>query len=546
MKRFRVLSLVAVLALILASCSPAASTTSSSVSSSASSSGSESVLYMTTQVGDPTDKFAHLWTNRGSIYQILTFRSLFLANSELSEFKPDLASGFKVSPDGLTIEVTLKDNLKWSDGTALTVNDVVFSVKTALKAAVINGIYTGAFNKIVGAAEWKAGTANDLTGLTSSGNLVTFKLSSPVGNFIDILAQFAIYPQHKLGSADPLTIHNNSFWEAPVSNGMYKVTEYVPNQFFVLEINENFEGTKPKIQKVQVTVIADPVTAAQTGKLDYFDTNVPSQINELNKISGFKANPVDILFFRYLVVNIKNPNGFVNNKMNDYRVRQAMLLAIDRKALQEGLYPGLAAISNSGVPTAYAAYNPSNDPFSYNPTKAKELLTAAGFNFNETLKIRYYHRDQTSIDFITAVGFYLGEVGIKTDIALFQGDPTTELYQVRDYDIALKNLGAFAYEEWYGEYASSNTNFAQILGGDTIFDNLNNRLSESTDPVIRDGLLSGMQTLEQSLLYKLPLLTLKNVIYINTNNINVPSTVTFGNPRFNYDLDFANWTVKSN
>ncbi|MDS8949594.1 ABC transporter substrate-binding protein, partial [Streptococcus pneumoniae] len=86
---------------------------------------------------------------------------------------PDLAKDWKKSDDEKTYEFTLKDGLKWSDGEALTASDVEFSVKLALKASVINGIFPSTFTKIEGAKDFKDDKADKISGLTVDGNKVT-------------------------------------------------------------------------------------------------------------------------------------------------------------------------------------------------------------------------------------------------------------------------------------------------------------------------------------------------------------------------------------
>lgn len=492
--------------------------------------------------GNLDTKFDHLWVNRGDLYKVLTYRNLFLADSTLTKVEPDLASKYEISEDKLTYKITMKEDLKWSDGEPLTAEDVEFSISTVLKAAMSNGIYTSAFSKIEGATEWKEGKADKLSGLTIDGNEITIKTTQPVGNMINVLAQFAIYPKHSLKDSDPLQIHNDSFWENPVTSGMYKVAELNAGNYIILDRNENYEGTKPKIDKVVVNIVADHVTAAQSGQTDYLNTNSTGQVTELNSLSNFTAYPMDTLFYRYFIVNYKDAEGKVNKKLADPKVREALLYAIDREQLASTLYPDLAEVNNTGVPKNYDGYNDSLKKYEYNPEKAKQLLKEANFDFNETLKIRYYYADQTSIDFVNAIAQYFTEVGIKVDALKFQGDATTEIYKVKDHDIVLKGLSAFGFEEFYSEYASSNLNFVNIFGKESKFDELYSKLTAETDQAKRVEILKQLQELEQEELLKLPMFTLKNIIYVNTDKVEVKGE--FGNPWYAYDMNFEEWDIK--
>ncbi|HOV94122.1 MAG TPA: ABC transporter substrate-binding protein [Spirochaetales bacterium] len=489
-----------------------------------------------------TTKLDHPWVNRGDLWKVLMFRSLFLPDPTLTTVSPDLASGYKISADGLTYTITMKKGPTWHDGTPVTADDVIFSIQTALRAAQVNAIYTGVFSHILGASDYVAGKSTSVLGLSVKDNVITMKLDAKVGNAISVLGQFAIMPKHLLKDVNPLEFQNSSFWVHPIGNGMYRLEEFKPGDYAVFVPYEKYDGPKPKIPRIILTAMSDPIVAAQSGKLDLYRTNATDEISEFNKMKGFTAYPVDITFYRYFVLNIKDSNGVPNRMLSDVRVRRALMYAIDFKSIAEGLYPGLAKPLYTGVPTSYSAYDKSSEVYTYNPEKAKQLLKEANFDFSKTLKLRFYYGDQTSIDFMTAVAQYLAQVGIKTNVQKFQGDATTELYKVRDYDIALKGLSAFGFEEWYGEYASDNVNFVNIFGKDGYFDDKVNELRQTTDPAKRDQILIELQKLEQKYLYKLPLFIMENIYYVNTAKVKTPGT--FGNPWFNWDYKFQDWELK--
>lgn len=487
-------------------------------------------------------KMDPVWVNRGGLWKILMFRSLFLPDPTLTTMAPDLASSYQISSDGLTYTITMKKGVTWHDGVPLTAEDVVFSIQTALKTAQLNVIYSGVFNYIVGAEAWKKGTAQNLEGLSVKDGVITIKLIQPVGNTINVLGQFAIMPKHLLKDENPLTLHSAAFWAKPVGNGMYRIQEFNPGNYVTFVPYEKYDGQKPKIARLVLNLVSNPVTLAQAGKLDLRNTNVPEEIAGFSKIKGFSAYPVNIMFYRYFIMNIKDANGVENKALSDRRVRQALLYAIDIKSIAEGLYPGLTMPNYTGVPTALSAFDKTSEQYAFDPEKAKQLLKEAGFNFNKTLKLRFYYADQTSINFMTAVAQYLANIGIKTDVQKFQGDTTSELYKNRDYDIALKGLSAFGYEEWYGEYTSDNNNFVNIIGKDSPFDDKVDELRKATDSAKRELILKDLQKIEQKYLYKLPLFTIQNIYFVNTDRVKIAGS--FGNPWFNYDMKFADWEIK--
>ena len=154
----------------------------------------------------------------------------------------------------------------------------------------------------------------------------------------------------------------------------------------------------------------------------------------------------------------------------------------------------------------------------------------------------YYYTDQNSIDLMDTIAYYLGEVGMKVETIQSQ-QGTVDLFQTRNYDVGYKGLSAFSIAEWYGEYDSTNANFQNIFGGDTQFDANSAAIAAESDPAKRSEILKELQTMEQENLYKLPLYTLGNNIFVNTQHVKVPDGVTFGNPWYLHDMDLANWEI---
>ena len=553
----RILSIIAMLLVIasLAACgAPAADPTTGTEAPDASVetnpqvteapavSANENVLYLGTTSKNISTQLDPVWVNRGDLYKTLMFRSLFIATPDMKDVECDLAASYEVSPDNLTITVVLKDNIVWHDYEPITGEDVKWSIEAALKGTLLNAIYTTAFNCLEGVDEYKAGTAADISGIVVDGNTVTFKLTRTSSTFVNVLAQFAILPKHCLEDANLLELHNDEFWQAPIGSGMFKLDEFNPGNYVVYTAFDGYEGTKPNIEKIVVKAVGDVVTAAQNGEIDYVQTSNPEQITLLNQLSNMTQYQVNSNYYRYLVCNLKDENGVVNEKIADPRIREALLMAIDRENILKGLFLGLGGVGDTGLlasdPDYYAA-----KAYTYDPDAAKALLEEAGFDFSQTIKLRYYAGDQASASMMEAIAYSWEAIGVKVDVAKFQGSSSEELFVIRDYDFSLKALSAFAYEEYYGEYISTNANFSKILGGADDFDELVAQLTATDDPVKRNELLKELQILEQELLYKMPIAVFSNFIYINTDKIDIGDTV-FGNPYYNYQNNFASWKVK--
>ncbi len=487
-----------------------------------------------------SDVTGYPWHNPGGITFAAMYRTLLLADSTLNAFTPDLAASYEVSEDGTVYTFVMKDGIKWSDGEALTADDVKYSIKTLLRVASCNAIFTNAFTVIKGAPAWRDGSADDLEGVVVDGNTITITLDSSYGAFLSVIAQFCIVPEHALEGVDALQLNNSPYWGNPVTSGAFKLEELSVGNYYTLVPNEHYEGTPWKITKIINYFVPDYITAAQAGTIDYFNTNAVDIINEVGKLDYMTMFPVDILFYRYFICNMKGVDGNENPVMQDVRVREAILYAIDRETLAESLFPGLADAVNSGVLNDYPEYN--GKVYEYNPEKARQLLEEANYDFNHTFRILYYYSDQNSIDFMEAIAYYLGEVGMKVETIQSQ-QGTTDLFQTRNYDVGYKGLSAFSISEWYGEYQSTNANFKNIFGGDTQFDELATAIAAEANAEKRSEILKQLQELEQENLYKLPLFTIGNNVFVNTDHVKLPEGMTFGNPWYIYDMGLANWEI---
>ena len=479
-------------------------------------------LVLSTNDGSTTDdKVPTPWLNHNMATNLM-WRGLLVADSSLTKTSPDLAE-VAISEDGLTYTITMKDGLKWSDGEALTADDVIWSIETALKTTTINSIYTAAFGHI--------------TSLTAEGNVITMVLDAPYASMCDILAQFYILPQHALESADPTTLDTADFWKNPVTSGYYKVGEFNTGNYFTLVLNENYEGTAPKIENVTVSFVTDFLTAAQSGSAHYLYGNAADLYAAMGNLDNFQTIDVDVLFYKYFIFNMKGVDGKTNEAMQDVNFRKAVMSAVDRATLAT-LYPS-AAVLNSGVPNAHEAYN--GFEYAYNLDEAKALLAASSYDTTRTLRICYYNNDQTSIDLINTVVYHLQELGLNVEATL-SNDGTTDLFTTREYDIGFKGKSSFSMEEWYSEYLSTDALFANIFGGDTAFDAAVAELSAATTAEAKNAALTKLQALEQGLVYKAPVFTVGNAVYLSTS-LNIPQGVSFCNPLYACDVDYVNWTI---
>ncbi|WP_186445959.1 ABC transporter substrate-binding protein [Paenibacillus cremeus] len=493
----------------------------------------------------PDDKFGASWADYGGFMKTNLFRRLLMLNEKGEPVEKDLAKDYTVSPDALTYTFTLRDDVKWHDGVSFTAEDVRWSLATAIKSTSINAIFSGAFSKIVGADDWKTGKANNLSGVTVDGNKVTIKLTEPVGVFLLTMAQWPPYPKHLLEKEDPAKIHLSSFWEKPIGNGPYRLTEVVPNNYAIMEIFKDFYGSKPKIEKIKLQTMTEDkiVTKTQANQLDYISVMSLDQVNEALKNPAYKAYPVDIFFDRYLQANMMGADGKPNKKIADLRIRQALLYAIDRKALATKLFKGQAELLETKIPTKLPEYNKNAVTYPYDLEKAKKLLKDAGFDFNQPVKLQYYYTDQQTVDLIDTIKYYWEQAGVKVETSLMKGNLLELIYTKRDYDFLYAGLSAMALEEAYGLFHTDSPLGMQVFGGaKDKWDPLIDDLRRATDPQKRKEAVGKLQDMESQFLWHMPLFSLKQYVLVNESRLKTAGI--FGNEWTNYDRQQQNWELK--
>jgi len=474
------------------------------------------------------------WFASGSISHHAMFRALFKANADLVSVKPDLASGYKFSKDGKTLTVTLNSGIKWSDGKNVTVDDVVWSINNLLRVSKSNAIFVNAFKQIVGSEAVTGTNTTNMSGITTKGNDIIFSLKAPVNTFVPVLAQFMILPKHVLAGEDILKLDTNNYFRNPVVCGPYKVGTFSQGNFITLVPNDKYEGAKPTIKEINIIVSSNLVADAKSGKLDYFTTNDPDTIRAMSSVSTFKSAPLDVLFYRYLVIN---PTGPFSN----VKAREALKYAIDWNKLVPAIYGQQGKVINSGVASGMAFHDSSIPAYKFDKAKATALLKEANFDFSKTIRLRTYNQTQPAVMILlTAVAQQLTEIGMKVEFLPFQGDATTELWTNRNYELALKGLSAFNVGEWFAEYSNPAT-FGQSIGDQPGFAALNSQLIQATTLRETGKVLTSLQKLEQQNLYKLPMHFLKQVVFISKNISGTPTK--WGNPLYVYQNNIATWSA---
>lgn len=259
--------------------------------------------------GAPLDYFEQPWVNLG-----LWAGNKFIWAHMLGS-KPfldgitsgDLAETYDLSEDGKTLTFTMRDGIKWHDGEPITVDDVTWSLQFALKTPNLHGVLASVFNGIEGAAEYVAGTAESVSGISSSGNQVTIKFKSPNANTLIAFTQWGPFPKKYFEGVDPTLVQQAEFWQKPVGSGPFKVEEAKFGDFSsFVPFDDYYEG-KPKIDQIIAWASSDGdvnmVKNASAHRIDFAVTKVVSDIEALKGLDFMRMTPLDIPYTRMVWFN---------------------------------------------------------------------------------------------------------------------------------------------------------------------------------------------------------------------------------------------------
>ena len=289
-------------------------------------------------------------TDQYSTIAIGNSGSNLLRQGKDGKLNPDLAKNVSVSDDGLTYTATLRDGIKWSDGTDITAEDFVYSWQRIVAPTTASQYaYLVSDAHVLNASEVIAGTKSvDELGVKADGNKVIFTLSSPSPQFMSLLSFANFLPQSKKfidkTGSDYATTSDKMIYSGPYTVKNWNGT----SGKFTLVKNKNYwDASNVKTQKVTIQTIKKPDTAVQMykdGQLDFANISKTSATYSANK-SNKNIVSIPEATTSYMVYN---QTGTVASLVNP-KIRQALNLATDRKGIIQA-----ATDTGSKVATALA------------------------------------------------------------------------------------------------------------------------------------------------------------------------------------------------
>jgi peptide/nickel transport system substrate-binding protein len=250
----------------------------------------------------------------------------------------------------------------------VTAEDVLFTYRTALDDQVAYPRRTAYFQMVEGAE-----LVDSLT--------VRFDFVQPHSEPLDPFTQWSVMPRHILGAIPPSAIATAPFGRAPVGNGPFKFHSWKPNQEIVFVANDSFPqslGGRPFLDRIVFRIVPEQTTLQtelRAGTVDLIRAVPPQEAKSVDAEPNLRLVDYADRSFGYIAWNTRDP------LFSDWRVRQALSLAIDREKLVSALLYGYGTIGVSFVLPSIVpwAVDAELEPLPFAPDSARALLAAAGW-----------------------------------------------------------------------------------------------------------------------------------------------------------------------
>jgi peptide/nickel transport system substrate-binding protein len=293
------------------------------------------------------------------------FDTLLYRNPETLEFEPHVAKSWEISDDHLIYTFVLRDDVHFSDGQPLTVEDVKFSFDT-IKNPAVDAPHLRNYYKNVVSCE------------IVDPQTVRFTCDLPYYRHLTMLGGFELLPQHIYGTGD-FNQHPNN--RNPVGSGPYVLAEWQTGRQMVLDRNMDYWNPErmghfdKRIYKI-ITNDNAALMELMRGDMDSMGLTPEQWVGRANTprfAERFNRYDYYTPFYSYIGWNARRP------LFSDLMVRRALTMLLDRDTILQTLYHGLGVAVSGDFFIDSPAYDQNIKPWPYDPEAAKALLQEAGW-----------------------------------------------------------------------------------------------------------------------------------------------------------------------
>ena len=407
-----------------------------------------------------------------SIIKLINQTLVYIDNE--GNIVPELAQEItKVSPKETLIKI--KNDIKFSNGETLTIDDVLFSLERAKASPKMSqDLYMIESFEKVDDRTLKINTLYD------AGNLL-----------------------HKLASGGVAIVNKKAFEEDEnniVGTGMFKLKEWVAGEKLVLERNEFFKDSKSNIDTLVVKFVPEAnsrMIMLETGEIDLARDLLPLDFKKISEDTKFTTVEIETPSNMFLGFDLRN------ELLADKRVRQAIAYAINNEDLVKTVFNGSASVATSPVPKITTGHNENSNNYPQNIEKAKQLLAEAGYPNGFNIEL-FVSEDNQRIDMAVIIQDNLKKIGINAEIKTFQWAAYVSTIEnpniikplfIMSWNISNDDPDEVLYPLYHSSQIDAHTNV--VFYKNEKFDNLISEARETTDKEKRMKLYEEAQDIIQ-------------------------------------------------
>lgn len=357
--------------------------------------------------------------NHAWMVSYYTYDRLMRYDGASTEVVPNLATSYVVSEDETEWTFTLRDDVRFADGSPLDADAVKYS-----------------FDRLLGVGAGPSDVFPTLENVVVvDPTTVRFELSEPFAPFLSTLADpgGAIVNPNVVKAhatdADPWA--RDFLARETAGSGAYVLSTWREGERIELTANPNYWGDAPALNRVLIRIVPEPSTQRillERGEVDIAENLTNDQKNAVRDTAGVRIEVHPSLSVQYVYLN--------NRTLTDPVLRQALSYAVNYQGVIASIEQGQGEQLRGPVPVGLVGYNPDAFQFSYDPDKARELLAQAGYDGRE---LRLMFADQTTT--WPALAQYLQSnleaVGVRVKLEQYSWATMRERLDLGEFDLAL-------------------------------------------------------------------------------------------------------------
>jgi oligopeptide transport system substrate-binding protein len=303
-------------------------------------------------------------------YVVQIFSGLVRLDHELN-IVPDIAESWEKSPDGKTYTFHLRQGVKFHSGREVKAADFKYSWERACDPDTESGTAATYLSDIVGAKDMLTGKTGEISGVEVIDDYtLRVTIDAPKAYFLDKLA----YPTAFV--VDRANVESGKYWWLePNGTGPFKLKEWRPSQWLILERSQIYYGEPAKLEQVVYLLSGAPMARYEKGEIDItpVSTSYIDQARDETNPLYLELAVTPELSLYYIGFNTAKP------PFDDVNVRRAFCHAVDKELIAKVILRDMVNVAEGILPPGMPGYNEALEGLDYDVEKAKELIATSKY-----------------------------------------------------------------------------------------------------------------------------------------------------------------------